>query len=214
MRCNVKDTKKISESVIRRLPRYRRYIGQLREQGIAKISSCELSEIMGSTAPQIRQDLNQFGGFGQQGYGYNVEILYDEINNLLQLKKTHNVAIVGIGNIGQALVNHLKLNRDVFTVVSLFDNNPEKIGKIIEGVEIKACEEIIPNIQESEIEIAVLCVPAKAAQRVAERLDKAGVKSILNFSPTDISVSSDITVENVRINDSLYYLLYYMGEGK
>ncbi len=212
MRKNVNEIKKISESVIRRLPRYRRYLGKLKEEGVQKISSGELSKIMGSTAPQIRQDFNQFGGFGQQGYGYNVDMLYNEISNILKLNNRHKVAIIGIGNIGQAIAKHLKLNKEIFEVVALFDISHEKIGKTVENLEVKNCEDLTAFVNDNAIDIAVICVPENASQREAERIEKAGIKAILNFSPTDIIVSSSVTVENVRINESLYYLLYYIGE--
>ena len=200
--------KKISSAVIRRLPRYYRYLGELIESGIERISSKELSVRMKVTASQIRQDLNNFGGFGQQGYGYNVKYLYDEIAKILGIDQTHNMIIVGAGNLGQAIVNYEDFAKRGFIIKGVFDNNPQLDGKTIKNVSVMMMDEIQDFIKNNNIEIAALTIPKSAAKEVAKTVADAGVKAIWNFAHTDLNLPEDIIVENVHLSESLMRLSY------
>lgn len=205
--------KKISNAVIKRLPRYYRFLGDLLENDVVRISSKELSERMGVTASQIRQDLNNFGGFGQQGYGYNVEYLYNAIGKILGLENKYNAVIVGAGNLGQALANYTKFENRGFVVKALFDVNPRLIGMTVRGIEIIDLDEINTFIKENDIDIAILTLPKKNASKVANHLVKSGIKGIWNFAPVDLEISeSDVIVENVHLLDSLMTLSYKLKE--
>jgi len=195
-------------AVIRRLPRYYRYLGEPLENGIKRISSKELSERMGVTASQIRQDLNNFGGFGQQGYGYNVEYLYKEIAKILGLDNKYKVIIVGVGNLGQALANYVKFEERGFVLCGLFDVNPRLIGMTIRGIEVKDMDEMEAFVKENKIDIAYLTLPKSKVRKVAEDLASWGVKGLWNFSPVDLDLSSDVIVEDVHLSDSLMTLSY------
>ena len=202
------DNKEISQAVIGRLPRYFRYLGELKDEGVERVSSQELSDIMKVTASQIRQDLNNFGGFGQQGYGYKVEYLYEEIGNILGLNKSHNLIIIGAGNLGQALANYMNFERRGFLFKGIFDNNPALYGKKIRSMEIQPMEKMESFVRENEIDIAVLTIPKTEAVGVAERLVGAGIRGIWNFAHVDLNVPKDIQVENVHLSDSLMKLTY------
>ena len=202
------DNKEISQAVIGRLPRYFRYLGELKDDGIERISSQELSAIMKVTASQIRQDFNNFGGFGQQGYGYKVEYLYEEIGKILGLHKTHNLIIIGAGNLGQALANYMNFERRGFLFRGIFDNNPALFGKKIRDLEVQPMEELETFVKENEIDIAVLTIPKDNALEVAERLARQDIKGIWNFAHIDLNLSKEIQVENVRLSDSLMKLTY------
>ena len=202
------DNKEISQAVIGRLPRYFRYLGELKDDGIERISSQELSAIMKVTASQIRQDFNNFGGFGQQGYGYKVEYLYEEIGKILGLHKTHNLIIIGAGNLGQALANYMNFERRGFLFRGIFDNNPALFGKKIRDLEVQPMEELETFVKENEIYIAVLTIPKDNALEVAERLARQDIKGIWNFAHIDLNLSKEIQVENVHLSDSLMKLTY------
>ena len=202
------DNKEISQAVIGRLPRYFRYLGELKDEGIERISSQELSAIMKVTASQIRQDFNNFGGFGQQGYGYKVEYLYEEIGKILGLHKTHNLIIIGAGNLGQALANYMNFERRGFLFRGIFDNNPALFGKRIRDLEVQPMEELETFVKENEIDIAVLTIPKDSALEVAERLARQDIKGIWNFAHIDLNLSKEIQVENVHLSDSLMKLTY------
>ena len=202
------DNKEISQAVIGRLPRYFRYLGELKDDGIERISSQELSAIMKVTASQIRQDFNNFGGFGQQGYGYKVEYLYEEIGKILGLHKTHNLIIIGAGNLGQALANYMNFERRGFLFRGIFDNNPALFGKRIRDLEVQPMEELETFVKENEIDIAVLTIPKDNALEVAERLARQDIKGIWNFAHIDLNLSKEIQVENVHLSDSLMKLTY------
>lgn len=202
------DNKEISQAVIGRLPRYFRYLGELKDDGIERISSQELSAIMKVTASQIRQDFNNFGGFGQQGYGYKVEYLYEEIGKILGLHKTHNLIIIGAGNLGQALVNYMNFERRGFLFRGIFDNNPALFGKKIRDLEVRPMEELETFVKENEIDIAVLTIPKASALEVAERLARQDIKGIWNFAHIDLNLPKEIQVENVHLSDSLMKLTY------
>ena len=200
--------KEISQAVIGRLPRYFRYLGELKDQGVERVSSQELSSLMKVTASQIRQDFNNFGGFGQQGYGYNVEYLYHEIGKILGLDKPHHLIIIGAGNLGQALVNYMNFERRGFLFEGIFDQNPSLHGKDVRGLKVQPMEVIESFIREHEIDIAVLTIPKTEAVRVAELLVKNGIKAIWNFAHVDLNVPKQIQVENVHLTDSLMKLSY------
>ena len=202
------DNKEISQAVIGRLPRYFRYLGELKDDGIERISSQELSAIMKVTASQIRQDFNNFGGFGQQGYGYKVEYVYEEIGKILGLHKTHNLIIIGAGNLGQALANYMNFERRGFLFRGIFDNNPVLFGKKIRDLEVRPMEELETFVKENEIDIAVLTIPKASALEVAERLARQDIKGIWNFAHIDLNLPKEIQVENVHLSDSLMKLTY------
>jgi len=202
------ENKEISQAVIARLPRYFRYLGELKDEGIERISSQELSDIMKVTASQIRQDFNNFGGFGQQGYGYKVEYLYEEIGRILGLDMTHNLIIIGAGNLGQALANYMNFERRGFLFRGIFDNNPALYGKKIREMEVRPMEEMESFVRENHIDIAVLTIPKTGARAVAERLVDNGIRGIWNFAHIDLNVPKEIQVENVHLSDSLMKLAY------
>lgn len=202
------EQKGISQAVIARLPRYYRYLGELKDDGVERISSQELSELMHVTASQIRQDFNNFGGFGQQGYGYNVEYLYTEIAKILGLDQKHQLVIVGAGNLGQALANYVNFERRGFIIKGIFDQNPELYGKQIRGIKVKAMSELEDFIAENDIDIAVLTIPKDGAVEVSKRLVSYKIKAIWNFAHVDLNVPEDVLVENVHLSDSLMKLSY------
>ena len=210
------DEKEISQAVIGRLPRYFRYLGELKDEGVERISSQDLSALMKVTASQIRQDFNNFGGFGQQGYGYNVEYLYDEIGKILGLDRRHKFVIIGAGNLGRALGNYTNFERRGFIFRGMFDSNPELVGSQVRGIGVMPMEELERFIQENDIDIAVLAIPKASAVPVAERLVKTGIRAIWNFAHVDLNVPEGIQVENVHLSDSLMKLSYnisrYMKE--
>ncbi len=202
----------ISNSVIKRLPRYYRFLGELRETGMTKISSRELSERMGLTASQIRQDLNCFGGFGQQGYGYNIDILREEIAYILGLDKPKSIIIIGVGNLGRAVAQHMNFESKGFHLVGLFDSKESLVGKVVKNQPIRNINTLDEFCRETLPKAAILCIPKEAAQKIADQLIKLGVKSFWNFSHYDISVNHpDIKVENVHLGDSLTRLSYKMN---
>lgn len=200
--------KEISQAVISRLPRYYRYLGELKDSGVERISSQDLSKLMRVTASQIRQDFNNFGGFGQQGYGYNVEYLYTEIAKILGLHTIHNLVIIGAGNLGQALANYVNFERRGFIVKGVFDIDTELHGKEIRGIPIQPVENLESFIQENEVDIAVLTIPKDGAVKTADILVKYNIKAILNFAHVDLNVPENIVVENVHLSDSLMKLSY------
>ena len=204
--------KNISMAVIRRLPKYHRYLGDLLERDIHRISSKELSDIIGFTASQIRQDLNNFGGFGQQGYGYNVDALHKEIGKILGLDKKYNAVLIGAGNLGQAIANYSGFRKAGFEIKALFDANPRMIGLKIRDFEVLDSEDIETFVRENEIDIAILCIPRNGAQELADRLVNAGIKGIWNFVPVDLDVPESVIVENVNLTESLFTLSYLMQE--
>lgn len=202
------EQRKISRAVISRLPRYYRYLGDLLEAGVERISSSDLSKKMHVTASQIRMDLNNFGGFGQQGYGYNVKYLYTEIGKILGLDRCHNFIIIGAGNLGQALANYASFERSGFILKSLFDVNPRLEGVTIRGIPVRMVDELEDFLKNNDIEIAALTLPKSKAIEVADILVDNGVKGIWNFAHTDLSLPKDVVVENVHLSDTLMKLSY------
>lgn len=202
------EERNISQAVIRRLPRYYRYLGELLAHDVERISSNDLSKRMNVTASQIRQDLNNFGGFGQQGYGYNVKYLYTEIGKILGLDVNHNFVIIGAGNLGQALANYASFERSGFVLKGIFDVNPRFEGITIRGIQIRMMDELKDFIRDNNIDIAVLTIPKSKAVEVAEQLAETGIKGIWNFANTDLKVPQNVIVENVHLSDSLMRLSY------
>lgn len=207
--------KGISQAVVRRMPRYYRYLGELLEAGVERVSSSELSSLMKVTASQIRQDLNNFGGFGQQGYGYNVRYLYDEIGKILGLCETHNLIIVGAGNLGQAIANYMRFDKLGFVTIGLFDIAPEIVGKKVRDIEIYHIDELEQFCKEHKVDIAALTMPKHSAANIANHLVDWGIKAIWNFAHVDLELKDDsVVVENVHLSDSLMQLSYNITKNK
>ncbi|MCI8637852.1 MAG: redox-sensing transcriptional repressor Rex [Coprococcus sp.] len=202
------EEREISQAVIRRLPRYYRYLGELLEHDVERISSNDLSKRMKVTASQIRQDLNNFGGFGQQGYGYNVKYLYTEIGKILGLDVKHNIIIIGAGNLGQALANYEAFESRGFLLKGIFDVNPKLTGISVRGIPIRTMEDLVDFLKVNEIEIGVLTIPKEYAVEVAGLLTANGVKAIWNFAHIDLNLPPNIVVENVHLSESLMRLSY------
>ncbi len=202
------EERQISQAVIRRLPRYYRYLGDLMYNGVERISSNELSKKMNITASQIRQDLNNFGGFGQQGYGYNVKYLREEIGKILGLDEQQNFIIIGAGNLGQALANYSSFEKRGFVLKGIFDVNPRLEGITMRGVKIRMMEELKDFVKNNQIDIAVLTIPKAKASEVVDILADSGIKGIWNFAHTDLKVPEHIIVENVHLSESLMRLSY------
>lgn len=205
------EEREISQAVIQRLPRYYRYLGDLLENEVERISSSDLSKKMNVTASQIRQDLNNFGGFGQQGYGYNVKYLHTEIGKILGLDEHHNFIIIGAGNLGQALANYSSFETSGFVLKGIFDVNPNLKGVTIRGIQIRMMEDLKDFISDNNVEIAVLTIPKTKASEVANILEDTAIKGIWNFAHTDLKLPKSIIVENVHLSDSLMRLSYNIG---
>ena len=208
------ESRGISRAVIRRLPRYYRYLGELLENGVERISSSDLSKRMKVTASQIRQDLNNFGGFGQQGYGYNVKYLYTEIGKILGLEENHNFIIIGAGNLGQALANYTSFENRGFILKGIFDVNPRLEGVTIRGVQIRMMDELSSFIRDNDVEIGVLTIPKEKAIEVENLLVDNGVRAIWNFAHTDLNLPDNVIVENVHLSESLMQLSYNISRYK
>ncbi len=202
----------VSEAVMRRIPRYYRYLTDIEKSGTERISSRELSQRMRLTASQIRQDFNCFGGFGQQGYGYNVSELRQELQKILGLNMDHHVIVIGAGNLGQALANYNGFKKDGFLVEGLFDINPRLIGISIRGINIYDLDDLERFTDQNPIQIAAICTPKEKAQEVTDRVIRNGIKGIWNFAAVDITVPQDVVVENVHLSDSLYTLSFRMND--
>lgn len=202
------EEKTISQAVISRLPRYHRYLGDLKDAGVERISSQELSVIMKVTASQIRQDFNNFGGFGMQGYGYNVRYLYEEIGKILGLNENHHLIIIGAGNLGRALTNYSNFGTRGFIFEGIFDKNPDIIGEKIGELSVMPMDELENFILRNKIDIVVIAIPKTGAKDVADRVIKCGIRAIWNFAHIDLNVPSDVVVENVHLSDSLMKLSY------
>lgn len=207
--------KEISQAVIRRMPRYYRYLGELLDEGVERISSGDLSLKMRVTASQIRQDLNNFGGFGQQGYGYNVKYLHEEIGKILGLNQRHNIIVIGAGNLGQAITNYVRFEKLGFVIISLFDVNPALEGLTVRGVKIRMMEELDAFCAENEVEIAALTMPKEKAGSIANHLAEIGIHAIWNFAHVDLDlINEEVVVENVHLSESLMRLSYNITREK
>lgn len=202
----------IPEAVIARLPRYYRYIEELRSSGIERVSSSQLSEMMNVTASQIRQDFNHFGGFGQQGYGYNVKFLQDEICHILGLDKTHNMIIIGCGNLGRAIANYGNFKSRGFNILGLFDIDESLKGTFCSGAPVYMMDELDAFISNNKVDIVVIAIPKQEALKLVEPIVKANIKAVWNFSHTDLPFPDSVTVQNVHLSESLMVLSYKMGE--
>ena len=206
--------KNVPSVVVKRLPRYYRYLSELLNQGVKRISSNALSDKMNVTASQIRQDFNYFGGFGQQGYGYNVEYLHGAIGDILGLNDGDTMVIIGAGNLGKALASHDTFEKRGFKLVGIFDNNPDVIGTVINGREVMDVSDLEDFIKRERVDIGVITVPRGAVEETVERLVKSGVKGFLNFSYMELKLGKDIAVENVHLSDPLMTLSYKIKEKK
>ncbi len=204
--------KEISQAVIQRLPRYYRYLEDLMDQGIERISSNELSKRMNLTASQIRQDLNNFGGFGQQGYGYNIKNLHDGIATILNIDREHNMIIVGAGHLGQALANYTNFRKRGFIIKGIFDKDPKVIGTEVGGIPVYPMERLDEIVEKHQVKMAAICIPKTPAVQVVEQLIADGVIGIWNFAHVDLEVPKDIVIENVHLSESLMRLSYRVGE--
>ena len=204
--------KSVSMAVIKRLPKYHRYLKELMRNDVDRISSKELGEKIGFTASQIRQDLNNFGDFGQQGYGYNVKELYKQISLILGLDKDYTGIIIGAGNLGQAIANYSRFSELGLSIEAIFDANPKLIGMKIRDVEIRDIDTLNSYLENSNVNIGIICVPRINAQKVCDLLVKGGIKGIWNFAPVDLNVSNEVIVENVNLTESLFTLSYLMKD--
>ena len=203
------ETNVISSSVIKRLPRYYRFLGELKAMGLMRISSKELSQRMGLTASQIRQDLNCFGGFGQQGYGYNIEILQAEISRILAIDRPKNTILIGMGNLGRAVTMHINFESKGFRLIGLFDSKESLVGQIVKNLPIRSVSTLDEFCRENRPEAAILCIPKDASKEIANQLINLGVKGFWNFSHFDLAFEHpDVVVENMHLGDSLMTLSY------
>lgn len=209
-----KTRERVSPSVIRRLPRYRRRLTELLDKGVTRISSKELSQITGFTASQIRQDLNNFGGFGQQGYGYNVQDLYEEVGRILGLDMEYDVILVGCGNLGQAVANYTYFNKIGFKICGIFDVDPEIIGMRVNDIEVMDYKDLDEYLEKHSIDIGIIATNKNSAQDVADKLSKGKVRGIWNFASVDLIVPETVVLENVHLSDSLYTLAYYINQNQ
>ena len=202
----------ISNSVIKRLPRYYRFLGELKALGMTRISSRELSERMGLTASQIRQDLNCFGGFGQQGYGYNIDILQSEIARILGLDTPKSAILIGMGNLGRAVTMHVNFETKGFRIIGLFDNKESLVGQVVKNLPIRSTSTLDEFCRENRPQVAILCIPKNAAADIAQQLVSLGIKGFWNFSHYDIALNyNNVQVENVHFGDSLMTLYYRLN---
>ena len=196
----------ISESVIKRLPRYYRFLGELKAAGMTRISSRELSEKMGLTASQIRQDLNCFG---QQGYGYNIELLQSEIARILGIDAPKSAILIGVGNLGKAITMHVNFESKGFKLIGLFDSKESLVGQMIKNLPVRSISTLDEFCRENLPEAAFLCIPKKAAVQLSNQLVRLGIKGFWNFSHYDLALKyPGIKVENVHFGDSLMTLSY------
>ncbi len=197
--------KEVSQAVIKRLPRYYRYLEHLRNNGISKVSSGKIAEMLDITASQVRQDFANFGGFGQQGYGYDVEKLLKEFSSIIGLDCNHNLIIIGAGNMGRALSGYTGFESDGFAVKALFDIEDREP---VNGIPVLAIDKLEDYLLKNDIDIAVITTQGNIAHEIACLVVELGVKSIWNFAPVDLEVSSDVVVENISMSESLYILSY------
>ena len=205
--------KDVSIQVIRRLPRYYRFLTELEAQGVDKISSTKLASVMSSTASQIRQDLNCFGGFGQQGYGYSVPVLREEIGKILGLDHIHRTVLIGAGNLGRAIATHLNFEQLGFKLTAIFEKDEKLVGTMLRGIKVMPDEEIERYVLENDVDTAVLAMPKEAVEKMIDKLYVIGIRNFWNFSHYDIAKKyDDVIVENVHLSDSLMTLCYRINE--
>ena len=204
----------VSITVIKRLPKYYRYLGDLLNKGINRISSQELSNLTGFTASQIRQDLNNFGGFGQQGYGYNVEELHKQLGKILGLDKEYNAVIVGAGNIGYAIAYYRGFSDSGFKMAAIFDDNPDRIGTKYKDNKVRDVADLPEYLKNNKVDIGIITTHKDLAQKVADIFVDGGVKGIWNFATIDLDLPEEMVLENVRLTESLFTLSYYLKDNK
>ncbi len=203
--------KKVSMAVIRRLPKYYRYLSELKSKDIRRISSYELSKLTGFTASQIRQDFNNFGGFGQQGYGYNIEELHKQLGSIIGIDRQHDGIIIGAGNLGQSIANYKDFDQAGLNIVGIFEKNPRLVGFKIRDINIYDLYDLEDFCKERNIEIAVITTPKEDAQEVADRVIANGIKSIWNFAPVDLKTPDDVVVESIHLSESLLALVFMLN---
>jgi len=203
---------RISEAVIHRLPKYYRYLSELEALGIERVSSSRMSSEMSLNASQIRRDLNCFGGFGQQGYGYQVSRLKQEIMKILGIGTSYKVVIVGAGNIGQALLKYKHFSDEGYHIAAVFDADDQLVARNVGGLFIRPMNELKGFVANNKVDIGIIAVPKQHAQKLADELVSLGVRGIWNFAPVDVEVRRGVSVENVHLSDSLYVLSYHMRE--
>lgn len=199
----------VSLSVIKRLPKYYRYLEAINEKGIVRVSSKELSQITGLTASQIRQDLNHYGCFGQQGYGYNVKELMQELAKIIGVNKEYTMVIIGFGNIGHALFQYTGFKTLDYNVKAIFDKNSEKIST--DKIKVLPIEELESYLKENKIDIGIITTPKDGAQEVCDILCEGGIKGIWNFAPVDLKTKNNVVIENVHLDESLFTLTYFIN---
>ena len=206
-------SKEVSIQVIRRLPRYYRFLTELENNGVDKISSTRLASVMSSTASQVRQDLNCFGGFGQQGYGYPVQQLRAEIGHILGLDQTHRAILLGAGNLGRAVATHLNFENLGFRLTAIFEKDPKLIGTMLRGIKVQSDDEIEAYVRSNEVDAAFLTLPKASVEALIEKLYDLGIRNFWNYSHYDIARRyADTIVENVHLGDSLMTLCYRINE--
>ena len=209
----MKRNAKVSTAVIRRLPRYYRHLSELQEDGVVRISSSGLGKSMGLTASQIRQDLFCFGGFGQQGYGYKVDSLKEEIGEILGISRGHTLVVLGTGNLGRAIIQNFRFSSNGFRLLAAFDINPDMVGAQIAGVPVYHTDEMEAFVSSRQVDVGLLTVPIAAAQQMGDRLVRAGVKGIWNFTNYELTCSQPgVVVESVHFSDSLLTLSYLISQ--
>lgn len=202
---------RVSSAVVRRLPKYYRYLKLIGSKGIVRVSSQELSDITGLTASQIRQDLNHFGGFGQQGYGYNVKELTQAIEKIIGIDKDYKAIVVGTGNVGRAITLYNDFKKSGFNIIGLFDNDQELIGQKLDGIKIESIDKLKDFQKKYKPHIAILAAPGDVAQEICDELVENGIKGIWNFAPIDLKLPEEIILEDVHLDESLYTLIYYIN---
>ncbi len=203
---------RVSEAVVHRLPKYYRYLVELEMMGIERVSSSRMSKEMGLNASQIRRDLNCFGGFGQQGYGYLVKRLKQEIKGILGIGVGYKAVLVGAGNIGQALLGYRRFADEGYHIVAAFDADEDVVGQVFGGIQVQSMNRLSESLQRNPVDIGILAVPKPFAQHMADMLLSLGVSAIWNFAPVDVAVPEGKVVENVHMSDSLYILSYHLRE--
>ena len=203
---------RISDAVINRLPKYYRYLTEIEAAGIERVSSSRMSKEMNLNASQIRRDLNCFGGFGQQGYGYQVSRLKKEIMKILGIGLNYKAIIVGAGNIGQALLKYRSFSEEGYNIVAVFDVDERIVGKKVDGITVRAMSTLPEYLEDNPVDIGIIAVPKYTAQKLADELVVLGVRGIWNFAPVDVEVRRGVSVQNVHLSDSLYILSYHMRE--
>jgi redox-sensing transcriptional repressor len=207
----VAKSEKISEAVVRRLPIYLRYLSHLQQVGVTTVSSQQMGKTLDVNPAQIRKDLASFGDFGKKGIGYDVNYLIEKIRQILKLDQEIRVALVGAGHLGHAISNYNAYLKDNMRIVAIFDADPEKVGKQIAGIAIQPLEELKQTVKERQIRLAIITVPASAAQAVADLLIDAGIEGILNFAPITIRTNKDVRIDYADVTSSLQSLAYYLN---